>query len=154
MILQRGTTGFQHFKDPQLPLVDLRAFRTVFHAVAQGLSAKVIHNPRRNPDAECSFADALLQVEDDRVVVLLNCFHPLIAFASETTAGYPPEFRNNHADLAQAFSVYPNFTVLSVATLTESPTAGMMSNLAPAEMEQFNYWKPPRIGDVIFNYWD
>ena len=89
MILQRGTTGFQHYKDPQLPLVDLRAFRTVYHAVARDVSADVIHNPRRNPDVECSFADALLQLGDERIVILLNCFHPLVAFASETGSGVP-----------------------------------------------------------------
>ena len=153
MILQRGTTGFQHYKDPQLPLVDLRAFRTVYHAVARDVSADVIHNPRRNPDVECSFADALLQLGDERIVILLNCFHPLVAFASETGSGVPPEFRD-HPDLSQAFSDHPDFTVVSIATLNQSPTVDMLSNLAPAEMEQFNYWKPARIGDVIFNYWD
>ena len=153
MILQRGTTGFQHYKDPQLPVVDLRAFRTVYHDVARTVSADVIHNPRRNPDTECNFADALLQIRDDRIVVLLNYFHPLLAFASESAAGAAREFRD-HADLAHAFSAYPDFTVVSVATLTQSPHPDMLSNLAPAEMEQFNYWKPARIGDVIFNYWD
>lgn len=153
MILQLGTTGFQHYRDPQLPVVDLRAFRTVCHAVARNVSADVIHNPWRNPDVECNFADALLQLRDDRIAVLLNCFHPLVAFASETSTGATLKFRD-HADLAQAFSAYPGFTVVSVATLTQSPTADMLSNLAAAEMEQFNYWKPSRIGDVIFNYWD
>tara|TARA_R110002072_G_scaffold101462_3_gene223377 strand:- start:6506 stop:6901 length:396 start_codon:yes stop_codon:yes gene_type:complete len=131
----------------------LRAFRTVYHAVARDISADVIHNPRRNPDVECNFADALLQIGDDRVVVLLNCFHPLVAFASETDAGAPPEFRD-HSDLTHAFSGYPDFTILSVATLIQPPTAEMLSKLATAEMEQFNYWKPSRIGDIIFNYWD
>lgn len=152
LILQRGTTGFQSNKAPHLPVVDLSIFRAAFHAVARTVSADVIRSPRRNPEVECNFADALLQIREDRIVVLVNCFHPLIAFASETSVGTPHVFRD-HIGLTDAFSAYPEFTVVSLVTLMKSPNSNVLSNLSPAEMEQFNYWKPPRIGDVIFNYW-
>ncbi|APZ92692.1 hypothetical protein [Fuerstiella marisgermanici] len=153
MILQRGTTGFQHCREPELPLVELRIFRTVYHTVARDVSADVIYSPRRHSDVECNFADALLQLGDDRIVVLVNCFHPLVAFAAEGKVGDTPDFCD-HADLARAFSAHADFTVLSVATFEQLPTTDMLADLAPAEIEQFNYWKPSRLGDVIFNYWD
>ena len=153
MILQRGTTGFQHCQEPQLPLVDLRAFRCVFHTVARDLSATVIHSPRRRPETECSFADALLEIGADRIAVLLNCFHPLIAFASPSRLDGNPEFRD-HAELARAFSERPEFTVLSTDVLTQFPSPDMLVNLSPTEIEQLNYWKPSQLGDVIFNHWD
>ena len=153
MILQRGTTGFRHYKDAALPTVDLRESRAVFHAVARAVSATVIHNPRRSPNTECSFADALLELADQRVAVLQNCFHPIIAFATESNLDGNPEFID-HVELTRAYSAHPEFAILSVETLTRYPTAEMLADLAPAEIEQFNYWKPSRLGDVIFNHWD
>jgi hypothetical protein len=44
--------------------------------------------------------------------------------------------------------------VLSVTTLNSPVTDRVTTQLATAEIEQLDYWKPSRIGDVIFNYWD
>ena len=142
-----------HVDDAPLPSVDLRAFRTAFHAIARAASATVIHNPRRNPSTECNFADALLQIGDDRVAVLLNCIYPLVAFAAESDLNGPPDFCDN-ATLSRAFADYPEFSVTSRSTLLQSVAPEMLAALAPAEIKQFNYWKPTRLGDVIFNYWD
>lgn len=153
MKLQRGITGFRHVGDEPLPEIDLRAFRTVFHEVACKVAATVVHNPRRNPNVECNFVDALLKTDEDEIVVLLNCVHPLVALTAKFAGGGPIEFRDVPA-LTAAFSDYPEYTVLSTEVLSQQPTADMLTLLGEAELEQCNYWKPTRLGDVIFNYWD
>lgn len=153
LILPRGTTGFRRYDDAELRTVDLRAFSAVLHTVARDASATVVHNPRRNPDTASSFADALLEFTGQSVAVLLNCFHPMIAFANESRLGGNLDFLD-HAELKCAFSAHPEFIVLSAETLMHYPATESLADLAPVEIEQFNYWKPSRLGDVIFNNWD
>ena len=45
------------------------------------------------------------------------------------------------------------YRVLTVAELNK-PLRQLDNGLNQAEWEQIAYWKPERIGDIIFNYWD
>ena len=46
-----------------------------------------------------------------------------------------------------------DYTLLSMQDLTES-IDGSLGELALEEIQQIEYWKPGKCGDVIYNYWD
>ncbi len=56
--------------------------------------------------------------------------------------------------LAGIFSTLTEFQPLDADWLATEPTPELLMDLGPAELEQVNYWKPQRIGELIFNYWD
>ena len=151
--LQRGTTGFWHVSDPPLPSTDSRQFRADLYHVARVVGADVLYKPRRDPSANCNFYDALLDLSGVHIRVLLNVVNPLVAFARDwASPGSPPVFVDQ-SDLAAAFAELA-YTVISLQTLESPVTNDNIALLAPAEVEQLDYWKPNRIGDVVFNYWD
>ncbi|MDA7977835.1 MAG: hypothetical protein MPJ50_03575 [Pirellulales bacterium] len=154
MELQRGTTGFRHVDDAPLPSTDARQFRADLYLVAREVSAKVVYTPRRNPSGECSFYDALAEVDGLQIRILLNVTHPLLAFADDwVSVGSPIQFIDSH-ELGSAFSTLGRYSVLKPTILNMPVTKDVFSQLAEAEVEQMEYWKPNRIGDLIFNYWD
>ncbi len=154
MQLQRGTTGFWHVDDPPIPSTDAHQFRIDLFHVARVLGANVVHKPRRGAPVECKFYDALIAIDDTQIRILLNIIHPLMAFCRDwESAGSSPDFVD-HPELATAFKQLGRYSVLSLPTLTLPVTKDVTQQLAAAEMEQLDYWKPTRVGDVIFNYWD
>ena len=46
------------------------------------------------------------------------------------------------------------YTVLPAAELARPLTRDMWQGLAPHEQKQLRYFRPRRVGDVIYNYWD
>ena len=93
-------------------------------------------------------------VGDVQIRVLLNITHPIVAFAENWTSHDSPLAFVDHAQLASAFEQLRRYTVLSLQTLELPVTQEATKQLAPVELEQIQYWKPTRTGDVIFNFWD
>lgn len=79
-----------------------------------------------------------------------QCLSPLVGFAE--TEEHEPIF----TDIPESFlrAAQRTFTFLDKAVLTSPPDEAALSRLAPAEIEQLNYWPPRRLGDIIFNHWD
>lgn len=98
---------------------------------------------------------AILTVPADRITILLNAHYPVIGFAD------PPEegevllrFRDCEpfAESLRGFGIYE---IRSMADLERRPNADDLRELSEAERRQVAYWRPQRIGDVIFiNWWD
>jgi len=106
-----------------------------------------------DPDIARNFVKEILRIDEDRVAVLLNCIHPLVVFTTEHELNGAPNFVD-HAGLAESFADFPEYTVLTRDTLQQSVSPAMLTSLAPSEIEQCEYWKPTRLGDIILNYWD
>lgn len=46
------------------------------------------------------------------------------------------------------------FVIGDLAELNRRVTSDDLEMLSPAEQDQAKYWKPKRVGDIIFNWWD
>lgn len=146
-LLQAGITGFD--SRDEVPAANLK--RAVYSAT-QAAGAK---------PGEVRLADGVtpnfhqIDVEfGSRVIVLLCNRHvPVVAFADrfegmeierflEAPAGFA-------ADLADG-----GFEIGDVAELNRQVTSDDLKMLSLAEQNQAKYWKPKRVGDIIFNWWD
>ena len=103
-----------------------------------------------------SYYVATLPTKTDHVSVLCNGVHPYVAFVP------PGSFGGGNSELtfvdpthlAAAFSALTDFAPLEAGWLSADLTPELLIDLAKAETEQVHYWKPRRVGDVIFNNWD
>lgn len=153
MELPRGITGFRHVDDPPLPVCDFAAFRGHCHAAARALggSIAIIEAPLRG--IETNFVRAVLQFSTGSIAVLLNSHFPVIAFAEPQGEGEVGVRFIDSANLAQAFRSFGAYEVPDASVMTAPLTPQACRNLAPVEMEEVEYWRPQRVGDVVFNFW-
>ena len=56
--------------------------------------------------------------------------------------------------LSEALQGAGPFRVLSAQELDAPVRAEALSELAPRERKEIKYWKPRRVGEVLFNFWD
>lgn len=90
-----------------------------------------------------------------RVWILLNLEHPLLAFAG---ADDEHDLHYRFLDLpALAAGFDPPFECVPAAVLDapfdlQAATRGGL--LDPTSLEQARYWRPARLGDLVFNHWD
>ena len=152
MELRQGITGFRHVDDPPLPTCDLRIFRTHCHDAARFLGGRVQPCGPRRKISVTNFAEVVIELDDCPIAVLLNHHYPVIGFA------IPPSdtglrFMDSDA-LAKTLNATSDYEVLSREELERIVVPDEFQQLLPAEIEQANYWRPCRLGDVIFNFWD
>jgi hypothetical protein len=148
MELRQGITGFDFPNE----LCDLRAFRTCCHVAARTAGARLLEI--KEPSIGCNYALARFVFSDSAVVALLNEVYPVLAFANcplewEVLFAYV-----DSPNLAEVFATYGQYTVVSSEELNCALTLDMCKDLSPSELKRVRYFRPQRVGDVIFNYWD
>ena len=154
MQLPRGITGFYHPREGPPPTHDLRVFRGLCHAAARGLGGRV------DPVADfaglgvANFTGLTLEFPSGPVVVLVNLYHPTIAFAEPGTLDIGPITFVDAPALTRQFRQDGSFLVLTAEEAMGPVGVSECELLAEAEREQMRYWKPRKIGEVIFNHWD
>lgn len=156
MVLRQGISGFRHAKDASLPTCDVSAFRTDCFAAARCAGGRVRQSDRGRDAVATNFTFEILDLSAGPVAVLLNLHFPVIALAVAppgTGHGGPIKFVD-HDVLAGLLSAAGNYDVLSRAELERALTQRDVQLLSPVEIEQVRYWKPARVGDVVFNFWD
>ena len=57
-------------------------------------------------------------------------------------------------NLSKAFSDFGICTIPSAEELNRPLIQDMWTELAAAEQKRIRYFRPKRVGDVIFNFWD
>jgi hypothetical protein len=132
--LPRGITGFRHVSEAALPTVSPERSRS---------RASILP-----PDGVVrSFHRALV----DGLLVLCNLHVPWAA-AARAPDGGEIEFVDPPAWLCEL----DVFVVLDRATLesTVTPDDPRLADLGGVELEQLRYWRPRRLGDLIFDLWD
>jgi hypothetical protein len=153
MQVPRGITGFYTAKDPPLPTFAVQDFTTIGYAVARSLGATVIHRDL-HPHAARSYSILILQAGHERWSLLGHAIHPIIASVAEAINEYVSS--RPFADLPSLAAIAPDFGVTTYPAqfLNHAVDPRWLTNLAAVEMREIRGWKPQRMGDIIFNFWD
>ncbi|MGE0180442.1 MAG: hypothetical protein AB7O91_11565 [Sphingomonas sp.] len=149
--LPRHITGFFD-RSEQLRAIEPEGFKAACYLVAgmEGGSVESLHLDR----VARSYYAATVRTRSDHLSVLCNATHPYLAFvAAGTFGGWDSEFIAP-VSLASAFASVTEFQPLDADWLAADLRAELLADLASGELEQVKYWKPQRIGDVVFNCWD
>ena len=154
MLLPKGTTGFWDASDDlgRPPDVDVKLFLGACYATARSSGMRVSAADGDLPPAR-SFHVATLVSPDETLHVLCNACFPFVAFATGSSTMEQLAFVDASV-LASAFRQAGSFQVLAQELLNAAPTEEDLSELSAAEHDQIQYWKPKRLGDIIFNTWD
>lgn len=147
MKLLNGITGFYE-KQNEPPNVDGNEFKRLCFSIINKNDGTVINF--QEPQITTNFFAMEVNVSNKHFQILLNAHYPLIAFASAVNFG-EIKFIDDH-QLKEEFS--PFYRVLSTKDLDEPLLLKNEDELNCAEIKQIAYWKPLRIGEVIFNHWD
>ena len=145
-LLRQGITGF----DVQ-STVDFRAFKKAVFAAAQATDATVISIVA----SKCvtpNFHQAELLYARREFGIICNRNFPVVAFVTTPIAmGAIQPF--DFPELAAAISEF-GFEVPSASELQRMVESDELEILSKGERHEVKYWKPKRIADVVFNWWD
>jgi hypothetical protein len=150
-VLPKGVTGF----DAPESGVSAKRFTAACHAAARRAGAHV-HLVRDHAErATPNFHEAWVTWGDgvEGVRVLCNAHHPIVAFASP--AAHEGDVCIEFVDCPQlAGPLSSEFRVLGKEVAGAGISSEALAQLGKSGLEQMRYWKPQRIGDLIFNFWD
>jgi hypothetical protein len=152
--LLRGITGFRDVGDEPLPASDLGAFRTHCFTAARLLSGRVSRIEFPSSHTSNNFASSVLELRDGLVAVVLNAHFPVIGFAEPLREGGMRLRFVDVPELAEVFRGFGVYSVVEASDFERSVHDEDSSRLTPAELKQIRYWKPSRVGDLVFNFWD
>lgn len=145
MLLPKGITGFFTQGQQTPPRTDLAAFKKCCFAAARARRARVVSFSDADSAPVRNFHTCQLSTPEREILIMCNAHFPLVALQRDGEFVDEPQ-------LAPFFS--SDFRVLGKAELEEPIDSSEMSELDPAEVDQARYWKPRRIGDVVYNDWD
>ena len=156
MKLRKGITGFRHVDDPPLPTIDLRSFRSHCFAAARMLGGRVSHLAPKSGGVGANFTWAVLELPAGTVAVLVNLHFPVVGIAHPWGDARPdgPVRFIDCEPLACVFEEMGRYEVVSQTELERSTRPEERRQLSPTEVKQVKYWKPTRVGDIVFNSWD
>jgi hypothetical protein len=149
--LPRGITGFRD-RNENATRVDPAEFKAACYVVAREAGGSV-----------ATFDDDLLarnyyraaaQLRGQSLSIACNAFQPWVVIAAPISQG---QLHLHFLDAqlpSRLIAELTEFRPLDASWLAGELTSQLLSELGPAELEQIAYWKPSRIGDVIFNSWD
>lgn len=152
-LLRRGVTGFRNAgRDEPPPRVDFGAFGAACHAAARAAGAEVASLDASDAGPYSgNFHAATLLIRDRGIRALCNAHFPIVAFVSDKEG--PLDFLDAPA-LASSFEETGQFEVADRRELEEAPDGASLAVLGAAELAQVRYWRPHRVGDIVFNRWD
>jgi hypothetical protein len=149
--LPKGVTGFDAPDDG----VPIKRFRAACHAAARQVAGRVQQVRPADEQVTPSFHEALMTLRDklETVRVLCNAHYPIVAFT--TAATHEGDLRLEFMDCPElAEALRTEFSIITRQEACADITDEVVALLGDAELQQMRYWRPQRIGDVIFNYWD
>ena len=151
MILPAGITGFfEGDSDVTPPVVDPASFVGACHAASRAESGRV---ERFEPAGVTrNYHRAILRMRHGAIAILCNAHFPIIAFA-EASDDLPLRFVEAEA-LASRIEEVMACEVAGRSTLEAHPDVESLANLGAVERKQIKYWRPGRLGEIIFNFWD
>jgi hypothetical protein len=157
MELQLGITSQKSRKGPvaEPPFTDSKAFHShCYHAArVTGANVQAIRDPFEG-GIPSNYAIAHIQFSDTAVAVLVNQIRPIIGFAKCPVEGQITFEYIDCPKLADAFLEVGEYAIATSEELNRPLLREMCVNLSPWEREKVRYYRPARVGDVIFNYWD
>lgn len=151
MELPRGITGFWQHGGAPLATRDPREFKALAHGLARAMGAPILRWALA-PDPGRSFSVAVFRDGAAALSLLGHQIHPLAAWADGDATEPPRRFLDLPAwDWALRAA---GLEALPVSALEAPVESALLGLLDPAELRQIRYWRPRRLGDLIFNHWD
>jgi hypothetical protein len=151
-IVRNGITGFfWRETPPEFPFIGFK--QIVFGcATRSGFAVANIIERGVTPN----FHTAVLDNSRERLLMLGHSTYPIIAFAQPHESDYACSlvFRDAKVIADSIAEMFPDAIVATAAELSKSIATSDLARLNPAEIEQFNYWKPTTVGELAFNWWD
>ena len=118
-----------------------------------GAKVQAIRDPYEG-GSPSNYSMANIQFSETVVAVLVNQIRPIIAFAKCPVEGQITFEYVDCPKLADAFLEVGEYTIATSEELSRPLLREMCVNLSPWEREKVRYYRPRRVGDVIFNYWE
>ena len=149
--LPKGVTGF----DAPDEGVSVERFTSACYATARKVAGRVQQVRAAYEQVTPNFHEALMTLSYGArtVRVLCNAHYPIVAFATPSAHGGDVHLEFvDYPELAEALGA--EFSVLTRREACAGVVDELVAELSEAELHQMHYWRSPRIGDVIFNYWD
>jgi hypothetical protein len=146
-LLRTGITGFDSTGE-----VSVRDFKRAVHAAATSQHVKV-GSITPADGVTPNFHQIDVDFGSEKLVILCNRHVPIVAFASKIGEMEIEQFVQASPEFTAGLAEY-GFVIGDVAELNRRVTSEDLKFLSPAEQHEVKYWKPKRVGDVIFNWWD
>jgi hypothetical protein len=148
-VLRPGISGFGGSHDPAW---DLAGFRAACHAAMRAVrGGRVLACDGPGPGRNHYRALVERVGSPARLRILLNAIHPLLAFAREDEA-VRYAFLDAPELAAGFFGACEPVRAAVLAGPLDLQAVG--PRLAAVERAQAAYWRPGRVGDLVFNHWD
>ncbi|NRG47997.1 hypothetical protein HRF87_25110 [Bacillus sp. CRN 9] len=157
MYLYKGITGTVLHNEKMPAEIDDKQFKSIIYAViiSDGGRVKQIQKASYPRNFHC----ALVEWEGSDFYIFLNKFCPLLACATSYT------MQGIHFIDCPVLQLFrPYYTVLALEYLNRPVIINHKRggkivinadhNLSEIELENINYWKPGRLGEIIYNEWD
>jgi hypothetical protein len=148
-MLRRGITGFgadQH--------VEFRDFKRAVYTAARTIGGSVVASQAGDQvTPNFHLLTVAMEYGDVQFCVLCNRNYPVVAIVRppiEMSGVQPVEVPLEFVQSLRA----SGFEVASTIELNRAVSADDLKTLSKHEQKQATYWKPARIADVIFNWWD
>jgi hypothetical protein len=150
-ILPRGVTGFGDKYWMPKAHAFFSELKTLSHDVARRTHGRIVS--KSSDLFGANFHTLHMEGRGYHLSILLNAFFPLVGFAEVLREeGEEPIFTEIPSDFS---TLTPSaFTFIGKSILISPPDESSLAQLSSAEIEQVQYWRPRRLGDIIFNYWD
>ncbi|CAM3890121.1 hypothetical protein [Lederbergia lenta] len=157
MLLLNGVTGLTDGSDGDYQQQDGKQFKKLCFSFVLPNGGKIINFTE--PQIDTNFFKVEVEIFGRRRYILLNESYPFLAFASNV--GYFSIDFVDESRLAELFS--PFYCVVEAIELNEplkiklGPKNDILENdneLSRLELKEIAYWRPTKIGSVIFNHWD
>ncbi|MFB6398516.1 hypothetical protein [Polymorphospora lycopeni] len=150
MKLPPGATGFN---PPPGQRADLRIFTAVCHHAARTIDAAVTGITAAG--VAPNHHTITITHGQHHIAVMRHLTLPFIAFAHPRASGDATTTTFvDHPGLAAAITDLTGAQVLTGEQLRTPLSQVDLDGLDAGEHDQFSYWKPTTVGEVLFNFWD
>jgi hypothetical protein len=155
--LPLGATGFWDYRDPPLPVTDLKTFQRVCYEAARHLGGKVIEITPHGDISSYGITNyhrATISSTRRRLAVLCHGHLPLLAIAAAPAENTLVVDFIDDPSASAALASQSSFRLLARDELDTPLALTDLSGLSRAELKQIAYRKPYTVGELLFNHWD
>jgi hypothetical protein len=159
-ILAKGITGYCDFDATDFHFINYKLFKSKCYELASKINGKVLYIDDDNHTINRNFRIARINgpsmsIEEKCFEVLINLHYPIIGLVKGRES---EKFDACFIDLEEVKVFFQdNYLVLSKEKLDEDfnyTSDELNQMLYKHEIEQIRYWKPQKLSEVLFNYWD
>ncbi|MCY1058898.1 hypothetical protein [Nannocystis sp. SCPEA4] len=146
-LVRPGLTGFGGSHDRRW---NLASFRAACHAMARAVPRTAL-GECEGPHQSAEYYRARVDHEGTPLWLLLNAVEPVLAFAQW---GQRLDYRFVDAPLLAAAFHGPHELATAAQLETRLAPQDWETRLHGQELAQARHWRPERVGDLVFSWWD